>query len=208
MTITETRATAVTAVRAPGTYRVPLKNEVHGTVVDNPAYAWRNLDEKTQQAFYGQLDPDFVHDNRTELDAAATALFGPLLIAAWREHGYQACFGPDGLPMQRRPKDKPWYQVWDTAADRLDPHDVVIKAGLEDELLRYAAAHPRTEHLTRHCAALRQSTAQLRAELHDRLDQLPADSIRAERQVDGWRAAVDTAWTRAQLDRLDAEIPA
>jgi hypothetical protein len=176
-------------------------------VVDNPAYAWRNLDEKTQERFYGQLDADFVHDNRTALDAAATVLFGPALITVWTEHGYQVVFGPDGLLMQRRPRDFPWYEVWDEAAARLKPHAVVVKAGLDDELLRYVAAHPRPE-LNRHCAALRQHTEALRAELHARLDALATGSPRAEQQVDGWRAAVDTAWTRAQLEHLATEIPA
>jgi hypothetical protein len=178
------------------------------TVVDNPAYAWRNLDEKAQGHFYGQLDADFVHDYRSELDAAATELFGPVLVAVWIEHGYQVTFGPDGLPMQRRPKGFPWYEVWDEAASRIDPHAVVIKARLDDELLRYAAAHPRCEDLARHSKALRQCTAALRAELHVRLDQFAAHSVRAEQQLDGWRAAVDTAWTRAQLERLATEIPA
>ncbi len=178
------------------------------TVVDNPAYAWRNLDEKAQKAFYSQLDADFVHDNRTALDAAATVLFGPILIAVWMEHGYQALFGPDGLPMQRRPKHFPWYTVWDEAASRLDPYAVVIKARLDDELLRYAAAHPRVEHLDRAVKGLRPHTEQLRTELHERLDQLTTRSPRAEQQLDGWRAAVDTAWTRAQLDDLAVQIPA
>jgi hypothetical protein len=177
------------------------------TVVDNPAYAWRNLDDKAQERFYSQLDADFVHDNRAALDAAATELFGPVLIAVWMEHGYQVVFGPDGLPMQRRLKGFPWYEVWDEAAARLDPHAVVIKARLDDELLRYAAAHPRTEHLARHSKALRQHTDQLRAELRDRVDQLPARSPQAEQQREGWRAAVDTAWTRAQLECLADEIP-
>jgi hypothetical protein len=183
------------------------------TVVDNPAYAWRNLDEKAQKRFYSQLDADFVHDNRPALDAAATVLFGPLLIAVWTEHGYQALFGPDGLPMQRRPKNFPWYEVWDEAACRLDPYAVVIKARLDDELLRYAAAHTRVEHLDRAVKGLRPHTEQLRTELHDRLDAIDATFTddtceKARQQLDGQRAGVDTAWTRAQLEHLATEIPA
>jgi hypothetical protein len=185
-------------------------DRVSTTVIDNPAYAWRNLDETTQQAFYAKLDADFVHDNREALDAAATVLFGPVLNTVWAEHDYQVVFGPDGLPMQRRPRGFPWYQVWDEAATRLNPHAVVVEARLDDELLRYAAAHPRCEQLAFHCAALRQCTAALRTELHARLDVLAENtgSLRAEQQIDGWRAAVDTAWTRAQLDQLATEIPA
>lgn len=179
------------------------------TVIDCPAYAWRNVHEKVQAAFFGKLDADFVHDSRAQLDAAATVLFGPLLITVWAEHGYSATLdGEDGLPHQRRPHGFPWHRVWDEAASRLDPHDVVIAARLDDELLRYAAARPRCEQLARHCTALRQRTSELRAELHTRLDALPATSPQAERQHEGWRAAVDTAWTRAQLDHLATEIPA
>lgn len=184
-------------------------------VVDNAAYAWRNIPEHAQAAFYGQLDPDFVHDYRAQLDTAATVLFGPLLIQVWAEHGYQVTFGPDGLPMQRRPKGFPHHQVWDTAAARLDPYAVVIKASelsglnLDDELLRYAAAHPRVEHLDRAVQGLRPYTEQLRTELLDRLDQHApnATSPRAEAQWDGWRHAVETAWSYAQLAALDSEIP-
>lgn len=188
--------TTTTAVRTP--------------VVDNPAYAWRNVHERVKNAFYARLDADFVHDNRTALDTAATVLFGPILITVWAEHGYQVCFGPDGDTMLRRPKGFPWHKVWDEAAARLDPHTVVLKARLDDELLRYAAAHPRTEQLEQHCKALRHRSAPLRAELHDRLDALAenTDSLRAEQQIDGWRALVDTAVTCAQLDKLAADIPA
>lgn len=179
-------------------------------VVDCPAYAWRNADEKVKACFYGQLDADFVHDHQSDLDAAATVLFGSLLITVWTEHGYQVTFGPDGLPMQRRPKGFPWHKVWDEAVARLDPHAVVIKAGLDDELLRYAAAHPRTEQLAFHCKALRLRTDELRDELNDRLDRHAelVDCDRAEQQLDGWRAAVDAAITRAQLLQLAADIPA
>lgn len=183
-------------------------DRVSTTVIDCSAYAWRNVAEKVKDAFYANLDADFVHDYRAQLDEAATVLFGPVLITVWAEHGYQICFGPDGDSMIRRPQGFPWHKVWDEACSRLAPHAVVIKAGLDDQLLRYAAAHPRTEELARHCKALRQHSTELRAELHDRLDQLPATSLRAEWQLDGWRALVDTAVTRAQLEQLAAEIPA
>lgn len=179
------------------------------TVIDNPAYAWRNVANKVRDAFYASLDEDFVHDNIEALDAAATALFGPVLIQVWAEHGFQVTFGPDGLPMQRRPKGFPHHQVWDEAARHLDPHDVVLKAGLDDELLRYAAARSNPKHLEHHSKALRACVQPLRDELHARLDRRAehATSLRAEQQVDGWRHLVDTAVTRVQLDRLDAQIP-
>lgn len=183
-------------------------HHVSTTVVDNSAYAWRNVAEKAKNAFYSKLDADFVHDHRAQLDEQATVLFGPVLVTVWAEYGYQVTPGPDGLPMQRRPKGLPHHQVWDEACRRLDPYAVVFNARLDDELYRYAAAHPRAEHLDHACAGIRPHAEQLRAELHDRLDQLPARSPQAEAQRDGWRAAVDTAVTRAQLDHLAAEIPA
>lgn len=186
-------------------------DRISTTVIDCAPYAWRNVNEPVRDRFYAVLDADFVHDHIEALDAAATILFGPVLTEAWTEYGYQATVdGPDGLPHQRRPRGLPWHQVWDTAATRLDPHAVVIAAGLDDELLRYAAAHPRAEHLARHCTALRQRTAELRTELHARLDR-HAELVgcdRAEQQLDGWRSLVDTAVTRAQLDHLATDIPA
>lgn len=180
-------------------------------IVDNPAYAWRNVDEPVKDAFYAQLDADFVFDYRAQLDTAAVNLFGPALVTQWWKQGRPVMFGPDDeATMLRRPKGLPHHEVWDDAARHLDPYAVVIKANLDDELLRYAAARPRTEHLARHCAGLRRHIALLRAELHERLDTFAenATSPRAEAQLDGWRAAVDTATTRAQLDRLATEIPA
>lgn len=183
--------------------------EPRTTVIDCPAYAWRNVADRVKDAFYARLDADFVHDYRSQLDATATVLFGPLLIQVWAEHGYQVTRGPDGDTMLRRPTGPPWYKVWDEAAKRLNPHAVVFAARLDDELLRYAAAHTRVEPLEAACAGLRPHAEQLRAELHERLDRRAeaATSDRAEQQVDGWRSLVDTAVTRAQLDHLDAEIP-
>lgn len=181
------------------------------TVIECPAYAWRNVKQSIRDAFYARLDADFVHDHIATLDAAATVLFGPLLATVWAEHGYLVSLdGEDGIAHQRRPHGVPWHQVWDTAATRLDPHTVVVEAGLDDELLRYAAAHPRTEHLARHCTALHRCTQQIRDELHARLDAFAetADCPRAEQQLDGWRHLVDTATTRAQLDQLANDIPA
>lgn len=217
MTTTETQTHTTAPVPMPTTYRVPDGSTVRGTITDCPAYAWRNIAEKAQAAFYGQLDADFVHDYRAELDAAATkvredgtSLFGAVLAEAWTEQGYLVSLhGEDGLVHQRRPHGFPWHLVWDTAASRLDPHAVVIAAGLDDELLRYAAARPRTGQLDRHCKALHRCTQQLRDELHVRLDAFAetADCPRAEHQLDGWRHLVDTATTRAQLEHLAAEIP-
>lgn len=182
-------------------------------VVDNSAWAWRNVADEVKDAFYANLDADFVFDNRAQLDAAATALFGPALITQWWKRGFPVMFGPDNdATMLRRPKNLPHHEVWDDAARHLDPHAVVIKAGLDDELLRYAAAHPRPEHLAHHGKALRVHTDPLRAELRDRL-QAWADTFddstcqRAHDQHDGWQAAIDTATAYAQLERLRAELP-
>lgn len=193
-------------------------SHTHTTVViDNADYAWRNALESART--YHQLDADFVHDYRAQLDQAATVLFGPILVQVWAENGYSVTFGPDGDTMLRRHTDRPWHKVWDEAARRLNPHAIVIKASeltghsLDDELLRYAAAHPRAEQLSRHCAALRRCTAGVRADLHARLD-AHADTFTTETceqawaQIDGWRNAIDTAVTRAQLEQLAADIPA
>lgn len=179
------------------------------TVVDNPAYAWRNVAEKVKNAFYAKLgDEDFVDDHRTQLDTAATTLFGPLLVTVWHEFGYQVTPGPDGLPMQRRPKGFPHTQVWDEACRRLDPYTVVVTAGLDDDLQRYAAAHPTTRHLERTLAGLGPQLQARRDALHVRLDDLPACCLADEQRVEGWRHLVDTATTCGQLDHLAAEIPA
>lgn len=179
-------------------------------VVDNPVFAWRNVDNAVKDAFYAQLDEDFAYDFRPELDQAAAVLFGPILIAVWAEHGYQVTFGPDDLMLRRRPKYVPWREVCDEATTRLDAHLVVIKAGLDDELLRYAAAHPRAEALAAHSKALRVHTDPIRAELYDRLHAW-ADGHdlcgRAQHQFDGWQAAIDTAVTHAQLLRLRNDLP-
>lgn len=180
------------------------------TVVDNPAYAWRNVAERVKDAFYGQLDADFVHDYRAQLDEATTVLFGPVLITVWSEQGFQVAFGPDGDSMLRRPAGPPWYRVWDEACRRLDPYAVVFEARLDDELVRYAAAHPRIEHLARALDGIRPHHTKLRAELNARLDHHAetATDPRAEAQLDGWRSLLDTAVSRAQLDQLATDIPA
>ncbi|MDX3661255.1 hypothetical protein PV646_28455 [Streptomyces sp. ID05-26A] len=181
-------------------------------VTDNPVFAWRNVLDAVKDAFYAELDADFVHDYRAQLDQAASVLFGPALIEAWAELGYQVTFGPDDLSMQRRPKYWPWREVCDTACARLDPYLVVIKADLDGELLRYAAAHPRTEALAKHAKALRTHTDPLSTELHDRLDAWSETfddntSQHAHDQHDGWQAAIDTAVTYAQLLRLRDDLP-
>lgn len=180
------------------------------TVIDCPAYAWRNVADQIKNAFWAKLDADFVHDHQAQLDEAATVLFGPVLITVWHEHGYQVTPGPDGLPMQRRPKGFSHHQVWDEACARLNPYAVVFAARLDDRLLSYAAAHTRVEPLEAACAGLRPHAEQLRAELLARLDRYAetATSGRAEQQLDGWRSLVDTAVTRVQLDQLATDIPA
>lgn len=178
------------------------------TVVDNAAYAWRNVAEKVKDAFYAELDEDFVDDHRAALDVAATVLFGSLLVTVWHEHGYQVTPGPDGLPMQRRPKGFPHHQVWDESCRRLDPHAVVFAARLDEQLLRYAAARTRGEHLEHACAGLRPYLQQLRDELHARLNDLPAVCLNDEQRVEGWRHLVDTATSRRQLEQLATDIPA
>jgi hypothetical protein len=179
-------------------------------VIDCPAYAWRNVAEAVKDAWYAKLDADFVHDHRAQLDTAATALFGPLLLAEWTRRGYQVTPAPDGETMQRRPKGFPHHQVWDQACRDLDPYAVVHAACLDDVLLEYVAHRPRVEHLQDALDGLRPHHSVLRADLEARLDRFAetATSPQAEAQLDGWRSLLDTAATRAQLDQLDTDIPA
>jgi hypothetical protein len=119
------------------------------SVIDCADYAWRNADDAAR--CYQQLNSDFVHDYRAQLDRAATkvdedgtSLFGRVLTEVWAEHGYTVELGEEtsGEPFRyerpRRPADAVFYAVWDEAAYRLDPYAVVRAARLDDELPKYA----------------------------------------------------------------------
>jgi hypothetical protein len=114
-------------------------------VVDCAAYALRNADDASRS--YLQLNSDFVHDYRAQLDEAAlrldkdgTSMFGRMLTEVWAEHGYtvELADETDGEPfrydMPRCPADDVFYAVWDEAVYRLDPDEVVRAARLDDEL--------------------------------------------------------------------------
>lgn len=115
-------------------------------VEDNASYAWRNADDEWR--CYTQLNSDFVHDFRAQLDEAATrpnengdSLFSLVLTEVWAKRGYKVEWIDDGDAMQHRPhspSDQVYGDVWDEAAYRLDPYAVVRAARLDDELPKYA----------------------------------------------------------------------
>lgn len=139
--------------------------DVSRLVVDNVDYAWRNADDESR--CYTQLNSDFVHDYRADLDKAATqvnetgtSLFGQVLAEVWTERfaavdtalliakvagvmpmDFSApplalVWGSDDEVQHRphQPTDETYWSVWDEAAHRLDPEDVVRAAGLDDVL--------------------------------------------------------------------------
>ncbi len=147
MTTLEIQENATSPVRMPVLTTDAPNSGVQGSgmVVDCPAYAWRNADDTAR--CYLQLNSDFVHDYRAELDRAVlavdedgTSLFGRVLTEAWATHGYtvelveETDGEPHQYPVPRQPADDMFYAVWDEAAYRLDPYAVVQAARLGDVL--------------------------------------------------------------------------
>lgn len=105
-------------------------------VIDNAKYAWDNSYAEELPA----LPADFVHDYRDALDTVAVAAIMPHLVAAWTRRGYAVTFGPWELLESGEGRDLPdktYWAVWNEAADRLDPHELVSAAELNDELNGY-----------------------------------------------------------------------
>lgn len=148
MTTLEIQANATSPVRMPALItdsRVSGDQDSLAVVVDCPVYAWRNADDNAR--CYLQLNSDFVHDYRAELDKAAlavdedgTSLFSRALTEAWAKRGYtvelvdETDGEPHQYPVPRQPADDVFYAVWDEAAYRLDPHAVAQAARLDDVL--------------------------------------------------------------------------
>lgn len=102
--------------------------------VDNPAMAWAN----SNQSAYSYLDSEFVADYRAVLDAAAVALFGPVLTVVWARHGYTAVFA-SAVEVETGPlPDALYHRVWDQAAALLDPDLIVARADLADVYPAYS----------------------------------------------------------------------
>lgn len=112
---------------------------------DNAAYAWANC----RQACLAALPADFVHDYRTQLDAAAVTAMAMTLPEAWAATGlgYEmkpvsevemgSPYGPhDGIEPE-------WYWLaWDRAADAIDAEALVLAADLGAELASYRDDEP------------------------------------------------------------------
>lgn len=116
--------------------RVTAPTTAAKTVVDNAKYAWDNSYAEELAA----LPADFVRDYRDALDKAAVDAIVPHLIAAWRRRGYSVTFGPFELlesGESRLVSNETYWAVWNEAADRLDPHELVATAELNDELNGY-----------------------------------------------------------------------
>lgn len=147
MTTLELQAVDTSAARMPALTTEPPVSGVQGSpvVVDCPAYAWRNADDTAR--CYLQLNSDFVHDYRAELDTAALAvdengasLFSRVLTETWAKRGYtvelveETDGEPHQYPVPRQPADDVFYAVWDEAVYRLDAEAVVRAARLDDVL--------------------------------------------------------------------------
>jgi hypothetical protein len=182
-----------------------IENEP-SAVTDCPAYAW---DESDQDAIYDlrqQFGDAPVHLHYDALAKAAHWLIEPHLTFEWAQRGLNAVFihsksafedgatpGPDSTPYAT-PSDETYQQVWQVAANRITAADLVGEAELSD-------VFPLKTDLQRHRDALLARIERRRKELHARLDDWASDDMcsRAEQQMDGLRAAVDQAVTRAQL---------
>ncbi len=205
MTTLEIQANAASPVRMPAlTTDSPMRG-VQGScvVVDCPAYAWDNSDQPAMLDLRNTFGEDLVQAHRDDLDAAAYRLIETHLTIEWRNRDFAAVFvhgksafedgatpGPDGTSYAV-PADEIYHQVWQAAADAITDTDLVREADLTD-------VFPLRTDVQRH-----------RDALHHRLDEWASDDMcaRAEQQLDGLRAAVDNAKTRAQLIELSALIP-
>jgi hypothetical protein len=129
-------------------------------VIDSPAYAWRNADDEAR--CYTQLNDDFVHDYRAQLDEKATEAMSRVLEQVWAERfaavgtalliakvagvlpmdmrapKFELVWGSDDDVQHRphQPSDETYWSVWDEAASRLDPYEIVRAADLDDVLAR------------------------------------------------------------------------
>lgn len=192
MTTLEIQASATGPVRMPAliTERCDSGVQRSDVVVDCVADAW---DESVKAALNDLRDTfgeDLVEAHATALRRAGCWLIETHLRAEWRKRGFVVAFTSDSDGAYASPADEVCYQVWQTAADAITGRDLVLEAGLGHEF-------PLTTELEMH-----------RAALHHRLNEWANHDMsdHAEQQLDGLRAAVDAAVTRAQLIEISTQF--
>ena len=166
-------------------------------VTDRAADAWDESDKQALTDLRNTFGEDLVEAHETALCRAAHWLIETHLRAEWRARGFFVAFS-DGVDSALDggayavPSDEVCHQVWQAAADAITDKALVLEAAL-------GHVFPTSTDLECH-----------RAALHKRLDEWASGDMsdRAEQQLDGLRAAVDGAVTRAQLIELSARVPA
>lgn len=152
-------------------------------VTDSAADAWDYSDKAALNDLRNTFGEDLVGAHDTALHRAGCWLIETHLRAEWRKRGFVVTFSPDSDGAYAVPADEVCHQVWQAAADAITARDLVLEAELGHEF-------PLTTELDMHRAALRHRLAEwANSEMCDR----------AEQQLEGLRAAVDNAKTRAQL---------
>lgn len=162
-------------------------------VTDCAADAWNESDKQALTDLRNTFGDDLVETYETDLRHAGCWLIEKHLRAEWRTRGYGVAFNngaaidSDGYAT---PADEVCQQVWQAAADAITDRDLVLEANLGHIFVM-------TTELEMH-----------RAALHHRLNEVASDDMcdRAEQQLDGLRAAVDNAVTRAQLVEVSARV--
>jgi len=206
MTTLEIQASTAGPVRMPAVIRESRIQTAQrsSTVVDCPAYAWDESDKAALLDLWNTFGRTFVDSYEQQLTATAHELIVDFLRAEWSARGFDVVFvlsksafesgdapGPDGL-QYAMPDNDTYHQVWQAAADAITDQALVDKARLG------------------HVFQMRTDLQRHRDALHHRLDELARDDmcLRAEQQLDGLRAAVDAAVTRAQLIEISAQVDA
>ncbi len=157
-------------------------------VTDCPPDAWNESDQAAMLDLRNTFGDDLVEAYETALRRAAHWLIETHLRAEWHKRGFFVAFnnganlGPDS-DIYAAPADEIYREVWQAAADAITDHDLVLEASL-------GHVFQMSTDLERH-----------RAALHHRLDEWASKDMcgQAEQQLDGIRAAVENAKTRAQL---------
>lgn len=171
-------------------------------VTDCPGYAWDESDLRALFDLRTTFGEDLVRAYETDLKKAGHKLIETHLAVEWRNRGFAVAFvydksayedgatpGPDGTAYAV-PADEVYHQVWQAAANAITDKDLVREADLGQVF------------------GFRTELEQHRAALHHRLDEWASSDMcdRAEQQLDGLRAAVDNAVTRAQLIKVSARV--
>lgn len=195
MTTLEFRATDTFAARMPALTTEPQICGVQGSlavVVDCAADAWDNSDQPALDDLRSTFGEDLVEAHESALRRAGHWLIETHLRAEWRKRGFFVAFN-DGTDIYAVPADEVYRQVWQAAADAITDKDLVLEAGL-------GHVFQMSTDLGRHRAAL---LHRLNA-IADTFDDDTCE--KAWQQLDGQRAAVETAVTRAQLIKISALI--